>query len=244
MEAVVLTLTASIVAATLSAAAPSSPATPTDPASLEAGSSVRDFVFVPSGSSDPIAVVGRPTVLVVFSSSCTDCMEREFPKYLADYAKYHDRVNFLGIGYYESQESRDSIVSRFHIPFPIEFFGSMTDFLNKSEPNVYFLNGATAKNFAQVVPLMKAHVPAETYAALQDVAKQCASMTQVECDAAAAKVNVFIDGTIPVPPGHQPVSLPLAFVIYPDGTVMAKISGSSPNYDLIPRELEKMGVKP
>lgn len=243
MEAVVLTMMAYIVAATLLAATPSSPLTMTDPTTLGAGSSVRDFVFVPSGSSDPIRVVGRPTVLVVFSSSCTDCMKQEVPKYLADYARYHDRVNFLGIDYYEPQESRDSIVSR-RIPFPIEFFGGTTDLLNKSEPNVYFINGATAKNFAQVVPLMKDHVSSETYAVLQDVAKQCAAMTQAECDAAAAKVNVFIDGTVPVPPGHQPVSLPLAFVIYPDGTVMAKVSGSSPNYDVIPRELEKMGVKP
>lgn len=238
-----LTVMAGIVAATFLAATPSSPVTTTDPATLDAGSSVRDFVFVPSGSSDPIPVVGRPTVLVVFSSSCTDCMKREFPKYLADFARYHDRVNFLGIGYYEPKESRDSVVSALHIPFPIEFFGSTDDLLYKGRSR-YFLNGATAKNFAQVVPLMKEHVPPGTYTAFQDVAKQCASMTQVECDAAAANANVYIDGTVPVPPGHQPVSLPLAFVIYPDGRVMAKISGSSPNDDLISRELEKMGVKP
>jgi hypothetical protein len=91
---------------------------------------------------------------------------------------------------------------------------------------------------------MKAHVPPETYAALQNVAKQCASMTGVECDAAAARVNFFIDGTVPVPPGHELVRLPLAFVIYPNGIVMAKIIGSSPNDDAIQRELEKMGIKP
>jgi|SRR5580700_666989 thiol-disulfide isomerase/thioredoxin len=240
MDAVVITVMASIVA-TLLAATPSPPVMLSDPATIEAGSSVRDFVFVPSGSTNPIAVAGRPTVLVVFSSSCTDCMKQEIPKYLADYAKYHDRVNFLGIDYYE--ESRDSIVRPLHIPFPIEFFGSTTDLVYKGSSS-YSINGATAKNFAQVVPLMKEHVPPETYAALQDVAKRCASMTQVDCDGAAANVNVYIDGTVHVPPGHQPVSLPLAFVIYPDGTVMAKISGSSPNYDLIPRELEKMGVTP
>jgi hypothetical protein len=240
VEAVVLSVMASIIA-TLLVATPSPPVMPSDPSTLEAGSSVRDFVFVPSGSTNPIAVAGRPTVPVVFSSSCTDCMKQAIPKYLADYAKYHDRVNFLGVDYYE--ESRDSIVSALHIPFPIEFFGSTTDLVYKGSSS-YTLNGVTAKNFAEVVPLMKEHVPLETYAALQDVAKRCASMTQVDCDAAAANANVYIDGTVHVPPGHQPVSLPLAFVIYPDGTVMAKISGSSPNYDLIPRELEKMGVTP
>lgn len=230
----------------LLAATPAPSATPTDPATLGAGSSTGDFVFIPNGSSDPIATTGRPTVLFVFSSKCTECMEREFPRYLADYAKYHDRVNFLGIGYYLSQEERDSILSRFHIPFPIEWFGDMTTLQDASQPqkpkSIYFLAGATAANFAQVVPLMKEHVPPETYAALQDVAKQCASLTRIECDAAAARVNVYIDGTVPVPPGHKPVSLPLAFVIYPDGTVMAKIVGSLPNSDPIAKELEKMGV--
>jgi len=89
-----------------------------------AGKPATGLTFSPIGATpQPLAVLGKPTVVIAFASWCFACMD-EMPRNLADYAKYKDRVTFLGIDYLDGDRGSRATIEKYAIPFPIERDGT------------------------------------------------------------------------------------------------------------------------
>ena len=98
--------------------------TPSDPATLPAlaGKSVAGVTFAPlDGTLGPLAKPGRPTVVIAFASWCAPCLA-EMPRIIADYQRYKDRVDFVGIDYSESPAVARKLIAKYGIPFLVESY--------------------------------------------------------------------------------------------------------------------------
>jgi thiol-disulfide isomerase/thioredoxin len=76
----------------------------------------------PDGSRLAIdAERGKPTYVFLFASWCEPCREA-LPFVRADYAKYGERVNFVGVDVLEDAPAATASVARAALPFPVAIF--------------------------------------------------------------------------------------------------------------------------
>lgn len=76
----------------------------------------------PDGS--PLAIDtarGKPTYVFLFASWCGPCQEA-LPFVRDDYAKYHDRVNFVGVDVLEDTPAAVASIEHAALPFPVAYF--------------------------------------------------------------------------------------------------------------------------
>jgi thiol-disulfide isomerase/thioredoxin len=262
-------LVALVTLAGLLAAAPSAGA-PSDIAQLSVGKSAAALTFKPLGADvRPMVEPGKPTIVIAFASWCVGCVA-EMPRNLQDYARFKDRVNFIGVDYADSTRGGNAMIAQFAVPFPIERLS-----LNETAPTPHppdanpggetiALHGVTAKTLPAVLPAMKDSLPANIYATLADVAQHCAPLTESACLAYATSKGFELDSAAvapnaagtpaaaaaseaqnastasAVPPA--PISLPLTFVIDANGIVIDRIEGYTDTADPIVAALAKLGI--
>jgi thiol-disulfide isomerase/thioredoxin len=249
-----LVMLAGLLGATSQASAPS------DIAQLAVGKPVTGLTFQPIGGDVlPMIVPGKPTILIAFASWCVGCVQ-EMPRNLQDYARFKDRVNFIGVDYADGTAGGNAMIAKFAIPFPIER-QSVNGVAPTPHPpdaqaaaETIKLPGVTAKMLPTVLPAMKASLPANLYATLADVAQHCAPLTESACLAYANSKGVELDATAGSPnavgtpnaaPSEAPaaqVNLPLTFVIDANGIVTDRIEGYNDTVDPIVTALAKLGI--
>jgi aminopeptidase N len=207
------------------------------------GKPATAVTFVPIGGAPvPLVTPGKPTVVIVFASWCFACMD-EMPRNLANYAKYKDRVNFLGIDYQDGEKSGAAVIAKYAIPFPIERDGMITDRpAGAPEPFVMEFPGTTPKTLPGTVAMLKSSLPPEKNAVLADIVAHCASLPDADCIAYAKAKGLTIGGPIasPAPADSTDVSLPTTFVLDANGVVVKKLQGYAANFDDLAAALDRL----
>jgi thiol-disulfide isomerase/thioredoxin len=251
-----------LIARTLAAAAAlagllAAAAGPSALSELVVGKPATALTFAPIGGAPrPMVEPGKPTVVIAFASWCAGCLD-EMPRNLQDYARYKDRVNFLGVDYYDSTAGGNGVIAKFAIPFPVERLD-----LDEGAPtpgpslgpggDTIALHGVTPKTLPLILPSIKSQL-GDVYPVLADVAQHCAALSESECIAYAHTKGVGLDTTghvvtqpSPAPAGASSgaaVNLPATFVIDANGVVVRHIEGYAPADDPIPAELAKLGIR-
>jgi thiol-disulfide isomerase/thioredoxin len=231
----------------LLAATPAGPASNTLAAlSTLAGKPAFGLTFTPIGGPPvPLVTPGKPTVVIAFASWCFACMD-EMPRNVADYAKYKDRVNFVGIDYKDGERSGKATIEKFAIPFPIAREGQAATpapaGTDVSDHETLGLPGVTPKQLPPMLPSLKAVLPPDKYAAVAGVAARCASLSDSACIAYAASKGVAIGGapSTPKPASSTDVALPTTFVLDAHGVVVRKLEGYNPGNDDLAATLDKL----
>ncbi len=67
------------------------------------------------------ALRGEPTYVFLFASWCEPC-QAAIPQIRADYAKYGDRVHFVGVDVYEDADAARAEIARDAFPFSVAVF--------------------------------------------------------------------------------------------------------------------------
>lgn len=211
--------------------------------------------FAPIGGTlRPMVVPGKPTVVIAFASWCPACFS-EMQRNLQDYARYKDRVTFLGIDYVDGASAGDAMIAKFAIPFPVERLGlgapaaASTETAAASAEPIQ-LHGVTPKTLDAILPSLQSQMPA-LYPALADIDAQCARLSEADCLAYARTKGVALDssGREVTPPQNVRanasafVSLPVTYVIGTNGTVLMRVEGYDAQDDPIPGALAKLGIR-
>lgn len=230
--------------------APTATPQPSDPIALVArnGKSASDLTFVAlDGTGRSFATSGRPTVVIAFASWCAACMA-ELPRTIADYERYKDRVDFLGIDYQESPNAAKLLVARYNIPFPVESFAPAATALPQAARETFTVSDAMTR--AQILDLQNALPPA----LFQKVLAVYDARATMGPDAFAAyekSMGVSFESPASIAAdlkAHNSgaaasLTLPHAFVIDANGIVTAAIEGYTPAVDQIALALVKLGLK-
>jgi len=78
------------------------------------------------GTPLPLATLrGRPAYVFLFASWCEPCVA-ELPWLKAAYARYGDRIRFLGIDVLEDRAAAAALAERAALPFPVAFVDTAT----------------------------------------------------------------------------------------------------------------------
>jgi thiol-disulfide isomerase/thioredoxin len=245
-----------VAVATLAVALAATPASAPSPFSeLVVGKSAAAMTFAPIGGALRAMIEpGKPTVVIAFASWCSACMA-EMPRNVRDYARFKDRVNFVGIDYVDSASGGDAVIAKFAVPFPVERLGTDAGAVSGAATGVtgpvaspgdaIIIHGVTPETLAAVLPAIKSQVPA-IYPALVAIAAHCAPLSESECLAYAHAKGVVLDSaahlTSPPAGSKATVSLPTMFVIDARGIVVQHLEGYDSNDDPIPAALAKLGI--
>jgi thiol-disulfide isomerase/thioredoxin len=240
-------LAASAALAGLLAATPANPAPDTlAQLSTLAGKPATGLTFTPIGGTPvPLVASGKPTVVIAFASWCFACMD-EMPRNVTDYAKYRDRVNFVGIDYMDGENSGNATIAKFAVPFPVAREGTVLapPPAGTHAPGqiVMGLPGVTPKLLPKIVASLKSALPPQKYAVLADVVAQCASLSDDACIAYAASKGVTMGGPMPTPEpaSSTDVGLPTTFVLDANGVVVEKLQGYNITIDDLAVALDKL----
>lgn len=239
---------AAATSATLLAAAPSpSPTKPSDPAVLLSmvGKPAAGLTFTPlDGGLQPLAVPGRPTVVIAFASWCVACIQ-ELPRTLADYAKYRDRVAFLGIDYTESPSAAKAMVARYAIPFPVESYETAET--APSSPETLTISSEMTR---QQVLGLKTAFPDDLYRKILAVYDARSTLGPGDFAAYEKQMGVYfkdpktIAAEMTAEKSKAPMlDLPHSFVIDANGVVTAALEGYTPSVDRTALALLKLGIR-
>jgi thiol-disulfide isomerase/thioredoxin len=231
----------------LLAAAPAGPAPDTlTLLSTLGGKPATGLTFTPIGGAPvPLVTLGKPTVVIAFASWCFACID-EMPRNLADYAKYKDRVNFVGIDYKDGERSGNATIEKFAVPFPIAREGTALAPAptGTHEPgrSTMGLPGVTPKELPQIAASLKTALPPEKYAVVADAVAHCAALSDDACIAYAASKGLTIGGALPTPKpaSSTDVGLPTTFVLDANGVVVTKLEGYNVSIDDLAAALDKL----
>jgi thiol-disulfide isomerase/thioredoxin len=216
------------------------------------GKSATALTFAPIGGTlRSMVVPGKPTIVIAFASWCSACFS-EMERNLKDYARYKDRVTFLGIDYVDSVSGGDAMIAKFAIPFPVERLGldeSDSGTVEASNADPIQLHGITPETLDAILPSLQSQMPA-LFPTLADIDAQCAGLSERACIAYAHSKGVGLDasGHLVAPPksvrasASAYVSLPITFVIAANGTVLTSVEGYDAGNDPIPSALAKLGI--
>jgi thiol-disulfide isomerase/thioredoxin len=211
-----------------------------------AGKPATALSFTPIGGvPGPLVTAGKPTVVIAFASWCFACID-EMPRNLTDYAKYKDRVNFVGIDYMDGETAGNATIAKFAIPFPVAREGKVLAPVPgaTTAPNqpTFGLPGITPKELPKLLPQLQSALPADKYAAIADVAAHCASLSDSACISYAASQHVTIGGALPTPEpaSSTDVGLPTTFVLDAKGVVVKKLEGYDISNDDLAATLDKL----
>ncbi len=228
---------------------------PSPLAQIVIGKSAAALTFAPIGSEPRAMVVpGKPTIVIAFASWCSACFS-EMERNLKDYARYKDRVTFLGIDYVDSASLGDAMIAKFAIPFPVERLG--LDETSGPPPGAadstadpIVLHGVTPETLDAILPSLQSQMPA-VYPTLADIDARCAGLSEAACLAYAHSKGVGLDasGHLVAPPksvranASAYLSLPVTYVIAANGTVLTRVEGYDSRNDPIPSALAKLGIE-
>lgn len=216
---------------------------PSDPVALLSltGKSVAGLTFVPlDGAPRALAAPGRATVVVLFASWCTPCMQ-EMPRTVAESERFRDRVDFLGIDYTDSPGVARKLIARFRIPFPVESY--IPDQTEPARQTVHLPDTFTA---AQLQALRN-RLPADTYDRVADVYAARATMTPEHFRAYEKWKGVFFEDPKQLAAeratADRPsmVGLPHTFVIDAHGVLRYALEGYTPSRDRVAQALKNLG---
>jgi thiol-disulfide isomerase/thioredoxin len=224
-------------------------------AQLVAGTPATTLTFAPIGGPlRPMVVPGKPTIVIAFASWCSACFS-EMERNLQDYARYKDRVTFLGIDYVDSASGGDAMIAKFAIPFPVERLdlndsATGTAGVVGSSADPILLHGVTPETLDAILPSLQSQMPA-LYPTLADIDAQCAGLSEAACLAYAHSRGVALDASrhLVAPPkpvqasASAYVSLPVTYVIAANGTVLESVEGYDAGTDPIPGALAKLGIQ-
>ncbi|HEU5480533.1 MAG TPA: TlpA disulfide reductase family protein [Candidatus Tumulicola sp.] len=240
--------TLAILAVSASSIAATAPV-PSDPAALPAmlGKSATHLTFVSlGGDRRPLAVPGRPTVVIAFASWCEACA-REMPRTLADYEKYRGRVTFLGIDYSDPPPVAKQLVGKYGIPFPVESY--VPGALTASKPARQTLTIPDNLTPQQLEGLRN-KLPDALYQKAVAVYQARSLMTPEHFHAYEAWMGVYLADpkTVAAKMAAQkraapPLGLPHTFVIDAGGVVADVLEGYLPSVDRVALALAKLGVR-
>lgn len=231
-------VTAPLLAALLGAA----PA-PSDPVALLSltGKSVAGLTFVPlAGVPRALAAPGRATVVVLFASWCTPCMQ-EMPRTVETYARFRDRVDFLGIDYTDSPAVARKLIARFRIGFPVESY--IPDETTPARQTVHLPDTFTP---AQLQALRN-RLPADTYERVAEVYRARSTMTPEHFRAYEKWMGVYFEDPKQLASeraaADRPsmVGLPHTFVIDARGVLRYALEGYTPSRDRVALALKNLG---
>jgi thiol-disulfide isomerase/thioredoxin len=236
--------------ALLAAASPAPAAPPSDPLVLLGlvGKTASDLTFAPlDGPQQPLAAPGKPTVVIVYASWCAPCLQ-EMPRNLADYEKYKDRVNFIGIDYSEPPSVAKNNVAKYGIPFPVESYdvgsGAVAAKSVAATPHTLVMPNSVTRE--QVLALQNV-LPPDLFQKALTVFDARPRMSAAEFSAFEQKMGVQFEDPkqIAAETAKQPdtLTLPYTFVIDAHGVVVRAISGYDPDIDELAAELVKLGIK-
>jgi thiol-disulfide isomerase/thioredoxin len=228
--------------------------TPSSLAQIAPGKPAGALTFAPIGGTlRPMVVHGKPTIVIAFASWCSACFS-EMERNLRDYARYKDRVTFLGIDYVDSASGGDAMIAKFSIPFPVERLdldvpGGAAAGAAGSSTDPVQLHGITPKTLDAILPSLQSQMPA-LYPSLADIDAQCASRSEAACIAYAHSKGVGLDtdGHLVAPPASARgsasayLSLPITYAIAANGTVVLQVEGYDRGHDPIPGALAKLGI--
>jgi thiol-disulfide isomerase/thioredoxin len=218
------------------------------------GKPATALTFAPIGGTlRPMVVPGKPTIVIAFASWCSACFS-EMERNLKDYARYKDRVTFLGIDYVDSASGGDAMMAKFAIPFPVERLGldesgGGTVGVANSNADPIVLHGITPKTLDAILPSLQSQMPA-LYPTLAEIDARCAALSEANCLAYARSKGVGLDasGHLVAPPtsvrgnASASLSLPITYVIGANGTVLTRVEGYDAGNDPIPGALAKLGI--
>jgi thiol-disulfide isomerase/thioredoxin len=213
------------------------------------------LTFAPIGGTPrPMVVPGKPTIVIAFASWCSACVS-EMQRNLEDFARYKDRVTFLGVDYVDGASGGDAMIAKFAIPFPVERLGlgepaGASGAAAGSSIDPIQLHGVTPATLDAILPSLQSQMPA-LYPTLADIDTRCARLSESDCLAYAHSKGVTLDasGHVVVPPKPAQanasgyLSLPVTYVIAANGTVVARVEGYDAADDPIPSALAKLGVR-
>lgn len=230
--------------------------TPSDPGLLLSmhGKSANRLSFKPLGEAiQPLVRIGKPTVVIAFASWCVACID-EMPQTLADYARFKDRVNFLGIDYTENETTARKLAAKYKLVFPIESYvvGSAT-----APPppkagdasHTLTLEAPGSKLTPELMAAYKKALPNDLYAKLQEVERAQRSGSKSNVAAVEARTGITIEDVLPNRAGSPEtrqtttMTLPHVFVISADGMVVAVFDGYESGDDRIVRALAHLGIR-
>lgn len=205
----------------------------------------------------------RPTVLVMFASWCVGCID-ELPRVLADYRRFKDRADFIGIDYLDDSTGMKTITKRFAIPFPVIRAHPATppSFAPPSASHTVAaiqFHGMKAKELTgAAIEQLQSAVSKETLAKLRDLAAHCETLDENACDAYArskdlsfdapgSKNVVQLDPRAPSTPDAKStdslLNLPYLIVLDANGIVRDSEEGYNTGTDPIVNTLAKLGIK-
>ena len=232
---------AALLAATI-AAAPA-PSNPVQLLSLP-GKPASGFIFVPLGGTPrALAEGGRPAVVVMFASWCAPCMQ-EMPRTLDEYARYHERVDFLGIDYTDSPAVARTLIARFHLRFPVESYVPVETAQQPQAKQVVRLPDTLR---ASQVQALQNRLPAQTYERIIDVYRARSTMTPEHFHAYERWMGVYFESANELAAqraaADRPsiVGLPHTFVLDGRGVLRYVIEGYTPSVDRVVLALKKLG---
>lgn len=237
---------AALLAVSLAAAPP--PSNPVELLSL-LGKPATNLTFAPlDGAPRPLVASGRPTVVIAFASWCVACIQ-EMPRTIADYAKYRDRVTFLGIDYTETPAVAKKMVAQYAIPFPVESYATTGDAEPRAPSSQERFTISSAMSEAQVRGLENA-LPADLYGKVIAVYRARSTMTPTDFAGYEKQMGVYFEDPKTIAAevaaaktGNPTLDLPHAFVIDANGIVAAALEGYTPSVDRIALALLKLGIK-
>ncbi len=199
---------------------------------------------------------GHPTVIVAFASWCIACM-KEMPEVVADYAKFKDRVSFIGVDYLDNPKAGDDIVRKYGIPFPVVQARADANAPKPVDPNEkvekIMLHGVTPKMLPASVEAFARQMPADLAVTLRTVSAYCEKHDDSACMSFAKDHGVQLDTEPGVTTTERSqsstknnvptLSLPHLFVTDGSGIVRESIEGYETDRDSIQAALGKLGIK-
>ncbi|HEY1655964.1 MAG TPA: TlpA disulfide reductase family protein [Candidatus Tumulicola sp.] len=229
------------------AASPATPPQPSNPAELAQmlGKSATGMTFVPlDGPARPWVALGRPTVVIAFASWCEPCIQ-EMPRTVAEYAKYRDRVTFLGIDYTDPPAVARKLIARFAIAFPVESY--VPSGAKPPETSTKRIILPSTITEAGILSL-KGRLPDDQYQKIQNVYRARSTMTADQFQAYERWMGVYFKDPKEIAAARAAsktamLGLPHTFVIDRHGIVAGVLEGYDPSTDRVAHALERLGVK-
>jgi thiol-disulfide isomerase/thioredoxin len=213
------------------------------------------------GKPAAIASDGKPTIIVVFASWCTGCIQ-ELPTVLSDYRRFKDRVNFIGVDYLDNAEAGSAMVTKYHIPFRVVTSHENADAPPPAQPGamphaiVLHVGALPLSKLSAILPSLATQMPASQVATLTGVANACETLSDASCRAYALAHGVDLGLPSGVSPAASETPAPVAktspedylllphlFVIDAQGIVRADEDGYTVGDDQIARALGKLGIR-
>jgi thiol-disulfide isomerase/thioredoxin len=213
-----------------------SPVTSLDLASLSVGRTAAGIPRKP----------GRPLVIVAFTSPCFRCTQL-MPQVLADYRRFKNRVDFLGVNYVDSREDAADTATNYYIPFPVvrtyrSPYGSIDRSPDEDFPagSIHFYEGVSWLNLTgMLAELEREPLAPAVMARLENVRAFCNSHADAQCIAYAAARDV----EFPTAEGAIQNDLPRLFLVDAEGIVRADVGGYKATGSAIAAALLRLGIK-